>query len=500
MITESFLNSCFSLLLNQKSKIKRTKALYRDIIEILDFSEKRDTYEVPIDIKSKLDCLRKISQMLMEDKTINSIRDSISLSEKFKDHMSLLDLKSTEEISEVAFQDYIRQVRIRKKISGLFTNYDQLNTVLESIKDGSFDSIDDLVEDYEVTIKKLYSNMMEAQRSVTIEAAASLDLVDDSYDHVIEMIKKKYERTSKTPTGFNLLDNKIMVGGYEPSRLYIWGGGSGAGKSTMLNNTIIRSATIDPVQDTTIAQKYKPGEITRVYIYVTMENTIEESLMRTYQPLFNKTSQDMLRDIANGVDIRKRIVDELSKCGSTIVMKYFPAMSISSLDLMGVVDDVIDKYGKDSIAGLYIDYLDLLKTDTKYDMYRLELGHITLSLKTLAVQYNIPVITGSQLGRRVYSIQASQELNLDQMSESIKKVEHADFVALLAKDMTDNSIVHGKIGKNRAGESNINVDFTVDFSRFKFNNVSVCANKEKDDGSGSCTTGGLKFTGLSSAF
>jgi ABC-type sulfate transport system substrate-binding protein len=38
---------------------------------------------------------------------------------------------------------------------------------------------------------------------------------------------------------------------------------------------------------------------------------------------------------------------------------------------MGVVDDVIDQYGKESIAGLYIDYLDLLKSDTKYDMYRI---------------------------------------------------------------------------------------------------------------------------------
>jgi hypothetical protein len=336
MITESFLNSCFTLLLNQKSKVKKTKALYRDIVDILDFSEKRDTYEVPVDIKSKLDCIRKISEMLLNDRTIDSIRDSISLSEKFKEHLGLLDLKATEDVSDAAVQDYVRQVRIRKKISALFTNYDELNKVLESIKDGTFDSIDDLVEDYEVTIKKLYSNMMEAQRSVTIEAAASLDLVDDSYDHVIEMIKKKYERTSKTPTGFPLLD-KILIGGYEPSRLYIWGGGSGAGKSTMLNNTIIRSATIDPIQDTTVAAKFVPGEITRVYVYVTMENTIEESLMRTYQPLFNKTNQQMLADISSGVDIKKRLSAELSKCGATIVMKYFPAMSISSLDLMGVV-------------------------------------------------------------------------------------------------------------------------------------------------------------------
>jgi replicative DNA helicase len=59
---------------------------------------------------------------------------------------------------------------------------------------------------------------------------------------------------------------------------------------------------------------------------------------------------------------------------------------------MGIVDNVIDEYGQESIQGLYVDYLDLLKTDTKYDLYRMELGYITLSLKTLAVEYNIPVL------------------------------------------------------------------------------------------------------------
>jgi replicative DNA helicase len=243
----------------------------------------------------------------------------------------------------------------------------------------------------------------------------------------------------------------------------------------------------------------KKGEIHNVFIYVTMENTIEESLMRTYQPMFSKTIPQMLTDIKQKVNIGQAMMDEFAKNSSTIVMKYFPAMSISTLDLMSVVDDVMDQYGTESVAGLYVDYLDLLKTDTKYDIYRMELGHITLSLKTLAVQYNIPVITASQLARRVYSIQESRELSLDQMSESIKKVEHADFIGLLGKDQNDNSIVHGKIGKNRAGKSNIALQFNVDFSMFKFQDAIVAANKSKAD---ACNDGHalLQFDGFGAKF
>jgi replicative DNA helicase len=162
-------------------------------------------------------------------------------------------------------------------------------------------------------------------------------------------------------------------------------------------------------------------------------------------------------------------------------MKYFPAMSVGPLDLMGVVDDAIEEYGKDTIAGLYIDYLDLLKADTKYDLYRIELGHITLSLKTLAVEYNIPVITASQLTRNVYRVDDSHKLSLDMMSESIKKVEHADFVMLLAKDPVDDTVVHGKVGKNRSGKANVSVDFKVDFERFKFISANTKANPKKSD-------------------
>jgi len=464
--------------LNKNSKIRKVKALYRDILDVLQFSEGQKSFDVPLDIQNKLELLKQLCGMFLKDKILENAIDSIMIGEKFRQHVGFIDLKINEDIKEHAFQDIINQIRLRKKINALFQNYDELSDVLDSIKEGSFDSLDNMVEDYEVTIKKLYSNLMESNRSVTIEASASLDLVKDDYGPVIEMIKKKYERQNTTSTGFPIFDNSIMMGGYEPSRLYVFGGGSGAGKSTIINNSIYKSAiTIDPNKP-----EVKPGEINKVYIYVTLENTIEESLIRTYQPMFNKTKTQMLREFTDKkTDVKQKIFNKLSKNGATIIMKYFPAMSISVVDLMGVVDDVINDYGKESIAGLYVDYLDLLKADTGYDMYRLELGHITLSLKTLAVQYNVPVITASQLGRAAYRIQDANSLNVDQMSESIKKVEHADFVMLMAKDQTDDTLVYGKVGKNRSGKSGVSINFQVAFDRFKFLNANMLANIKKAD-------------------
>ena len=85
--------------------------------------------------------------------------------------------------------------------------------------------------------------------------------------------------------------------------------------------------------------------------------------------------------------------------------------------------------------------------------------------------------------------------DLTMMGESIKKVEHADFVALLAKNEFDNTLIHGKVGKNRSGETNVSIDFQVDFGRFKFLNDALSANKDKQDDS-TTPTALMKFQGF----
>jgi len=493
VITESFLESCFSMILSESSKIKKTKVLYRDILEIITFYEKSKEISIPINIQQKTDLLKKITELLSSDKSLNESIDSILYSEKYKQFSEYIDNKRKEKLNSGEWDSIINQIRLRKKINALFKNFDYLNNVIETIKDGTFDSLDDAVLDYENMVRILFSNMMDNNRSISLEAASSLDLKKDDFDDVLSMIIKKYERKNVTPTGFPLFDREVFNGGFEPSRLYLFAGGSGSGKSTLLLNLITNSSTNNYLK--LVNKDEKPRDIPNVYVYITMENTIEESLLRLYMQLFNKTILDSLEDIKNHIDIKKEILRYLNITNSTIIMKYFPPMSISASDIMVVLDDAINEYGKDSIKGLYVDYLDLLKLDVKYDIYRLELGHITLSLKTIAVHYNIPVITASQLGRASYRISKASELNIDQIGESIKKVEHADFVCLMARNLFNQDIVHGKVGKNRGGKSNVDIQFKVDFQIYKF----ISASKESVMKDGNISES-AKFNTIKSGF
>jgi replicative DNA helicase len=149
---------------------------------------------------------------------------------------------------------------------------------------------------------------------------------------------------------------------------------------------------------------------------------------------------------------------------------------------MGVLDEVEATYGKGTIAGIFIDYLDLLTTDSPYDMYRLELAKLVLSLKSMAIHYNIPVITATQLNRTAYRVENPKDLGADQLGESIKKIEHSDVVVVLHKvDRNGKDVVIGKIAKFRSGRSGYAIESNVDFSKYKFSEFTLVKNEDKKD-------------------
>jgi len=441
--------------------------MFRDIISVIDFNKnKKDQLDIPISIKNKAECLSKVCYLKLDDKTNDSIIDSLSFSEKYTNILPMLELKRGDELRDSVSLDLVKQIRLRKKLNSLLQNYDKLYKVMEDVRNSSFDSIDDLVIEYELAIKLMYSKVIEQNRIASIEATSSLDLIKDDFTPMLEKIIGKYDRKNTTPTGYNILDDYVLNGGFERSRLYIFAGTAGSGKSTLLGNLIVNSTRKSSFMYN--QEENKNNEINKVYIYITMENTIEEAFMRIYQSLYNKKTHDVLNDIIGGVDIKKMIVNEFAKNNTTVIMKYFKPGTVSCTDLMVVLDDIIEEYGQDAIKGLYVDYLDVLRNDIRYDIKWMEIGEIALSLKLLAVDYNIPVITPTHLDRSAYSAENIKSVSLGNMAKSIQKVEHADYVCIQIQDQFDTHLIHMKVLKNRSGRSNISIDFKVDFNYYKF--------------------------------
>src|SRR5271157_1239900 len=120
MITETFLNSCFTLSLNQRTKIRKNNVFYRDVFEILNFYEDKEEVEIPVVFKNKFDCLKKICEMKLDGKNDENIIHSVSLSEKYKPLIEFLCIKMNQEVKDPVLFDDLKEIRLRKKVNSLF--------------------------------------------------------------------------------------------------------------------------------------------------------------------------------------------------------------------------------------------------------------------------------------------------------------------------------------------------------------------------------------------
>ena len=115
---------------------------------------------------------------------------------------------------------------------------------------------------------------------------------------------------------------------------------------------------------------------------------------------------------------------------------------------------------EDGLALVVVDYLQLISTGKNYGTNRQqEVSDISRSLKTLALELNVPIIALSQLSRSVESREDKHPLMSD-LRESGSIEQDADIVAFLYRDdyynkeartEDNNSISELIIGKHRNG-------------------------------------------------
>jgi len=463
MITNIFIDTCYLVLLNNTPQLKKSMSFYTDLKSIIDFYTK--SYDTPVILKNKIDCIHQICKMKLAGKNEVSIIDSISMTPKYADLIDYIEKKRNDVLSIEDINNCVKQVRLRKKYTLMIKDYQNISGILSDIDSGSYESIDDIIVSYENLVKELYLNIVESNRIIAVESNSCIDIFNDDFENILETIEQKYDKNNRIPTGIDVFDKTIFYGGFEKSRLYIFSGGSGSGKSTLLDNIMIQSALKQADR-----LKVENDDSVKVYLLITLENQIDETFMRIYQSVFNKTTEEFLYDIkTEGKDkIKKKVMEKISGKNIKFIIKFFRSRTISPMDIDSVVTEIIDTYGENTIQLVGVDYLDLLAADVTREVYRYELGDITLSLKAIAVTHNIPLLTVTQLNRGVYQVASADELKLDMMGESMEKVNHSDYISMQAKDKINDDVVHFRVGKNRSGISDISIDFKVDFSKYKF--------------------------------
>lgn len=252
-------------------------------------------------------------------------------------------------------------------------------------------------------------------------------------------------------TGFTDLD--LMTQGLQNSDLIIVAGRPSMGKtafSLQIALNIVKSTEL-PV------------------IFFSLEMSKEQL---TYRLLGNQT--EINHQKLKTASLSKQNWQQIIKCIRTF--SYFPFFiddtpNLKLTDLRSKIRKIVFEQNK--IGLIVIDYLQLMEISLENGESRVqELSQITRSLKTIAREFDIPVIALSQLSRNVES-RVNKRPILSDLRESGSIEQDADIVLMLYRDNYYNSIPTSEstaeviIAKHRNGPTGtISLDFNPQLTKF----------------------------------
>jgi replicative DNA helicase len=455
MINKDFFDQIFRLLFSKISKKDNSSGIAdynTNIVEIsLKIKDILSHYRkidggIPLKYKEFGDFLIKVSSDILENNynqiQLINILQKYRLSDTLK---SILDYCISIPITESEYYSLLEVLELKSNAIKIFKDKEKILEYFEKVDNNTFSSIDDMINSFGKLLGDVYLDFVTMKDNVKVADGVQSDKSfprrmtispsgDNKNDGSIKTLLSnyfQYRRNIRTlRSGFYSFDNYFSNYGYESGRLYILTGVPGSGKSIFLLESIVKSALF---YDSILGEKELiPGK-KNLYIYLTAENQIYETLMRYSSMIVGCKTTKLYEHQTE--DATLKINEKATFKNSAIEIMYVDSYQTTISELMVIVDRIIHQYernfpGEYTLRGIYVDYLDLFTSGTDEEVYRLELGKITMGLKKMGIHYNVPVITLTQMND-YYIDGKTKKPSLSNLTESRKKAEHADCVMFM---------------------------------------------------------------------
>lgn len=248
------------------------------------------------------------------------------------------------------------------------------------------------------------SNSQIKREFVPIWEAAS-----EYYDE-IEKLLEMGAGTVGMPTGFGDLD--ALLGGFQKSDLVVFAGRPGMGKTSWMLSVALHVARRDR----------------RVAIF-TMEMGVEQMIQRLISMETGiRVGQLRTADISAGE--HSRLTEAIGRI-SNLPLFLDDTPSITPIEMRTKCRRLQHEYGLDIVM---VDYMQLMSAGRAYENNRVqEISYISRSLKELARELNVTVLSTAQLSRAVEQRQDKRP-QLSDLRESGTIEQDADAVLFLYRD------------------------------------------------------------------
>lgn len=276
------------------------------------------------------------------------------------------------------------------------------------------------------TLEEVKAKILEIEeKSLILDYAKPQTILEVLWNASEQQVNNPFDLEALPKTGFERFDEKFM--GFMKGQLCTIGGYSGIGKSTLIFSLVKN-----------LAFKHKTLIFNLEMDNATMSSRILSSL--TGLPFFQTVN------LANA-----KVQEDMQRFGTrpklTQGLKELEKMQLCLIDHKYRLNDILATIRHQYKIGLdfvLIDYLQLIKTETKTTQRHLEIGEITRELKLLAKELKITIIILAQLGRASLS---KDEPELNDLRESGSIEMDSDLVFLIYKRPNNDRVL--KLAKDR---------------------------------------------------
>ena len=382
-----------------------------------------------------------IGCLLMDNKELYQIYDLLKpdmfqnpvLKEIYREIVKLYDIGQPANLvtitqaveSETYTREYIAQV-LKDCVALPYTSIELKSYAESVVRDYKADTFRNILTrmqitaaDVEYQIADMIQELEALKRSEKNKSKKLMAIVAEYQDQYFQERKEE-----KLYTGFSKLDE--ITGGLEGGDVIVIGARPGVGKSAFTSQIILEMA--------------KAGK--RIGFY-----NLEMSEKQVYERLLSNQSGIRLNRIRRAIqflgDEKERFESANQTLGKMDILISSGTKSVS---------EIRNECRHQELDCIIIDYLQLVRADTRYQSRASEVGAISKAIKALAMELNVPIIALSQLNR-TSEMRETKEPTMGELREDGDIEQDASIIILLWNlDNEDKTRKGLKVDKNRQGE------------------------------------------------
>ena len=275
------------------------------------------------------------------------------------------------------------------KFSVLGEDSTMLSDMIANLQAENYEDFDAFIDEFEGALSGVTKKLKTARESME-DSKQDVSLGTDAFVNVLaDMIKEDLNPATNIKAGLRAI-NDVFNGGYEKGRVYLALGLAGGWKSGFLLNNALWAIKYNKFK--TKNPKLKP-----VVVYLTMENSRNETINRIWAHAFGNDSKMSSYDAPTAARMleEQKIFTPNKPNAPELVIWHRSTKSINTADMNDMLDD-LEKEGKECVF-LVQDYIKRIRSTVNHKEIRFELSIVSDEFASIAKEREIPVLTAMQL-------------------------------------------------------------------------------------------------------